>query len=217
MSPLPAGRGLRPACRQAGEGANIKRLIDIIISLIMILILWPLMLVIAVWIKLDSRGPAFFKPTRIGLNARPFRMFKFRTMKTGGEKDWMKRFDPAKIDEFVFQAEDDPRITKAGRFLRKTSLDELPNLFNVLGGTMSLVGPRPEEPEVVGHYDERMRRRLTVKPGITGLAQISGRGEMPLKDVIDKDLEYIDNQSVRLDIKILFKTPFMVFSRRGAL
>ncbi len=182
----------------------------------MLLILWPFMLIIAVLVKLSSPGPALYKPVRVGLNGRPFTMHKFRSMRTGGEKDWMKRFNPAKIDEFVFQTEDDARITGVGRFLRRTSLDELPNLLNVLGGSMSLVGPRPEEPEVVEHYTEEMKRRLTVKPGITGLAQISGRGELPLKVVVARDLEYVDKRSFCYDLLILWKTPFTVFTRQGA-
>jgi lipopolysaccharide/colanic/teichoic acid biosynthesis glycosyltransferase len=144
-------------------------------------------------------------------------MYKFRSMRIGGEKDWMKRFDPEKMDEFVFQSEDDPRITGTGRFLRKTSLDELPNLLNVLGGSMSLVGPRPEEPEVVEHYTDEMLRRLEVKPGITGLAQISGRGELPLKEIIALDLDYVKNHTFGTDLLILIKTPLTVFTRRGAL
>lgn len=183
----------------------------------MLLLLWPLMLLIALWIRLDSPGPALFKPTRVGLDGKLFTMYKFRTMRVGGEKDWLKRFDPEKIEDFVFQTDEDPRLTKSGRFLRKTSLDELPNLLNVLGGSMSLVGPRPEEPEVVEHYTDEIRRRLTVKPGITGLAQISGRGELPLKEVIAKDLEYVENQSFLGDLGILVKTPLTVFSRRGAI
>jgi lipopolysaccharide/colanic/teichoic acid biosynthesis glycosyltransferase len=195
----------------------MKRLLDICVSLIPLLILWPFMLLIAVMVKLSSPGPALFKPVRVGLNGRPFTMYKFRSMRVGGEKDWLKRFDPAKMDEFVFQTEDDPRITGIGRFLRRASLDELPNLLNVLGGTMSLVGPRPEEPEVVEHYTEEMKRRLTVKPGITGLAQISGRGELLLKEVIALDLEYVDKHSFLSDLGIIIKTPFTVFSRRGAV
>lgn len=182
----------------------------------MLLLLWPFMLLIALWIRLDSSGPALFKPTRIGLKGHPFTIFKFRTMRVGGEKDWLKRFDPAKIEDFVFQTDEDLRLTMSGRFLRKASLDELPNLINVLGGSMSLVGPRPEEPEVVEHYTEEMKRRLTVKPGITGLAQISGRGELPLKDTINKDIEYVEKRSFRYDLEILLKTPLTVFTRRGA-
>ncbi|MFA5866626.1 MAG: sugar transferase [Actinomycetota bacterium] len=194
----------------------IKRLMDITISVLLILLFWPVMLLLAVLVKLSSPGPAFFKPVRVGLNGRPFTMYKFRSMRTGGEKDWMEHFDPKRIDEFVFQKEDDARITGVGRFLRRTSLDELPNLLNVLGGSMSLVGPRPEEPEVVEHYTGEMKRRLSVKPGITGLAQISGRGELQLKDVIAKDLEYVDKRSFCYDLLILGKTPLTVFARRGA-
>lgn len=195
----------------------LKRLMDIIISVLLLILLWPLMLLLAVLVKFSSPGPALFKPQRAGLNSKPFTMYKFRSMRTGGEKDWLKRFDPDKMDEFVFQTEEDPRITGVGRFLRRTSLDELPNLLNVLGGSMSLVGPRPEEPEVVAHYTEAMKRRLTVKPGITGLAQISGRGVLPLKEVIVKDLEYVDRYSFWNDVRILSKTPFTVFTRRGAI
>lgn len=195
----------------------LKRILDFLVSVLLLLILWPFMLLIAVFVKLSSPGPALYKPTRVGLDGKPFIMYKFRSMRTGGEKDWLKRFDPAKMDDFVFQTEDDPRITSVGRILRRTSLDELPNLLNVAGGSMSLVGPRPEEPEIVEHYTEEMKRRLTVKPGITGLAQISGRGELPLQDVIEKDLEYVANRTFWRDIKIMVKTPFTVFSRRGAL
>ena len=194
----------------------LKRLMDITISVLLLILLWPLTLLIALWIRLDSPGPALFRPTRVGFNGKLFTMYKFRTMHVGGEKDWLKRFDPDKIEEFVFQTDEDPRLTKSGRFLRKTSLDELPNLLNVLGGSMSMVGPRPEEPEVVEHYTDDMRRRLTIKPGITGFAQISGRGELPLREVIAKDLEYVDNHSFLKDIGILLKTPFTVISRRGA-
>ncbi len=194
----------------------LKRLFDVAVSFAALLVLWPFMLVIAVLVKLSSPGPALFKTRRVGFNGAPFTMYKFRTMRTGGEKDWMKRFDPAKMDEFVFQTEDDARITGVGRLLRRTSLDELPNLVNVLGGSMSMVGPRPEEPEVAEHYTKEMKRRLSVKPGITGLAQISGRGELRLKDVIAKDLEYIDKRSFCYDLLILGRTPFTVFTRRGA-
>ncbi len=195
----------------------LKRSFDIAVSFILLVALSPFLLIIALVVKLSSPGPALFKPVRVGLNGQPFTMYKFRSMRVGGEKDWIKRFDPAKMGDFVFQTEDDPRITKTGRWLRRTSLDELPNLLNVLRGNMSLVGPRPEEPEVAAHYSPEMRRRLEVKPGITGLAQISGRGELPLKDVIAKDLEYVDRHSILIDLVILIKTPFTVGSRRGAL
>lgn len=195
----------------------LKRSFDLIVSFVLLVILTPILILIALFVKLSSPGPVLFKPVRSGKDGKPFTMYKFRSMRVGGEKEWMKRFDPEQMDDFVFQSEDDPRITKTGRFLRKTSLDELPNLFNVLAGSMSLVGPRPEEPEVVEHYSPEMRRRLEVKPGITGLAQISGRGELPLKEVIALDLAYVDSRSFLGDLLILLKTPFTVFSRHGAL
>jgi lipopolysaccharide/colanic/teichoic acid biosynthesis glycosyltransferase len=194
----------------------IKRLIDILVSTSMLIITSPLILLIALLVKLTSRGPVLFKADRIGLNGKPFIMHKFRSMRVGDEKDWIKRFDPDKVDDFVFQDEDNPRITKIGRFLRKTSVDELPNLVNVLMGQMSMVGPRPEEPEIVEHYSAGQRRRLTVKPGITGLAQISGRGELFVGEMVAKDLEYIDNYSLWLDIKILLVSPFHILTTRGA-
>lgn len=193
-----------------------KRIIDILISGTLLFFTAPLMLLIALLIKLDSKGYVFFTPTRIGLNGRPFVLYKFRTMSAGDKKEWLKRFDPAKMDDFVFQAKQDPRITRVGRLLRKTSLDELPNLVNVLVGQMSIVGPRPEEPEIVEHYTEEQRRRLSMRPGITGLAQVSGRGELSVGDMIGKDLEYIDNYSLWLDVKILAKTPWLILTARGA-
>lgn len=195
----------------------LKRCFDFLVSLVLLILLIPLFILLALLVKLSSPGPVLFKPVRAGLKNKPFTMYKFRSMRVGGEKDWMKRFDPRKIDDFVFQSEDDPRITAAGRFLRKTSLDELPNLLNVLGGSMSLVGPRPEEPEVVQHYTAEMRRRLEVKPGMTGLAQISGRGELPLKEIIALDLDYVNSHTFPGDLLILIKTPLTVFTRRGAL
>jgi len=195
----------------------IKRIIDIVVSSVLIFLLSPLLVVIAVLVKFSSPGPALFRPIRVGRDGEPFKMNKFRTMRVGGEKDWMQRFDPENIDEFVFQSEDDPRITKVGGFLRRTSLDELPNFFNTFGGSMSLVGPRPEEPEVVAHYSPKMRGRLTVKPGITGLAQVSGRGELPLADTIGYDLDYVKDRTLWMDLKLLIQTPLTIFSRRGAL
>lgn len=194
----------------------MKRIIDIIGSLILVIITSPFMLLIAIAIKLTSKGPVFYKPTRVGLRGKPYVMYKFRTMVVDAPKTWLERFDPETMGEFVFQEKDDPRITSIGRFLRKTSLDELPNFFNVLGGSMSLVGPRPEEPEIAAHYDDNAKRRLDVKPGITGLAQVSGRGDLPLAETIAKDLDYVDHHSTWLDLKILLKTPFVALRGKGA-
>ncbi len=188
----------------------IKRFFDFSVSLIILILTAPLYLVIAIFIKVDSKGTVFYKPSRVGKNGRPYVMYKFRTMVEDAPKTWLDRFDPENIDEFVFQEEDDPRATRVGRFLRKTSLDELPNFINVLIGNMSLVGPRPEEREIAEHYSEFQKKRLAVKPGITGLAQVNGRSELKLGETIKLDIEYIDNRSLWLDIKILLKTPFAI-------
>ncbi|MCY6483578.1 sugar transferase [Clostridium aestuarii] len=194
----------------------IKRIMDIILSLIGILILIPLYLGIIIWIKLDSKGPAIFKQVRIGKDNVPFVIYKFRTMIIDAESRKELAVDSENIENFVFQSKNDNRITKVGAFLRTTSLDEIPQLFNVLIGNMSLVGPRPEIPDVVKFYPDQYKQRLIVLPGITGLAQVSGRGEIELGKTIYYDLRYIKNFSIWLDIKILFNTVLNVFKREGA-
>ncbi|HAG43908.1 MAG TPA: sugar transferase [Clostridium sp.] len=182
----------------------IKRLMDIIFSLIGIIILSPIFLILTIWIKLDSKGPAVFKQVRVGKNGKNFTIYKFRTMVVSAEAKKELEIDPSNMDNFVFQNRSDNRVTKAGAFLRKTSLDEIPQLFNVLFGHMSLIGPRPEIPDVVKYYPENYYQRLLVLPGITGLAQVNGRGEIELGKTIYYDLTYIKNFSLWLDIKILF-------------
>lgn len=194
----------------------IKRLLDFLLSLIGIVILSPVFLILIVCIKLDSKGPAVFKQIRVGKDGRDFTIYKFRTMVVNAEKKRELEIDPENLENFVFQSKSDNRITKIGEFLRKTSLDELPQLFNVLNGTMSLVGPRPEIPDVVKYYPESYRQRLLVTPGITGLAQVSGRGEIELGKTVNYDLTYISNFSILLDIKILLKTVSSVFKEEGA-
>jgi len=194
----------------------IKRIIDFILALIGIILLSPVFILVTVWIKLDSKGPAVFKQIRVGKNGNHFTIYKFRTMIPNAEKKQELQIDAASLDNFVFQSKNDNRITKVGAFLRKTSLDEIPQLFNVLFGNMSLVGPRPEIPDVVKYYPEHYKQRLLVLPGITGLAQISGRGEIELGKTICFDLTYIKNFSVWFDIVILFKTVFSVFKKEGA-
>lgn len=194
----------------------IKRIIDVILSSILLIVLSPLLAVIAVIIHFDSSGPVIFKQHRIGFKGKLFTIYKFRTMIPDAEKQFELKIDDDHVEDFIFQSEDDPRVTRIGRFLRRTSLDELPQLFNVLKGDMSLVGPRPEIPAVVDKYTDVMRRRLDVKPGITGLAQVSGRGELPLGQTIKMDIAYIDNYSFWLDVKILFKTLAAVLKREGA-
>lgn len=194
----------------------VKRFFDILLSLIGIIILSPLLFGLWVWIKIDSKGNAVFKQRRIGKDGKAFTIYKFRTMVPDAEKKSQLKIDEKDLSNFVFQSKNDDRITKAGAFLRKTSLDELPQLFNVLIGNMSLVGPRPEIPEVVKYYPEEYKQRLLVTPGITGLAQISGRGEIELGKTVYYDVTYIINFSIWNDVKILFKTVTSVLKKDGA-
>lgn len=194
----------------------LKRLIDIILSFIGIIILSPVFIILAIWIKMDSKGPAVFKQVRVGKDGKDFTIYKFRTMVINAERKRDLEIDPTNLGNFVFQSKSDNRITKSGAFLRRTSLDEIPQLFNVLIGNMSLVGPRPEIPDVVKYYPEAYRQRLLVPPGITGLAQVSGRGEIELGKTVFYDLTYIKNFSVWCDIKILFRTVFSVVKEEGA-
>ncbi len=193
-----------------------KRLMDITLSLIGIIILSPVYLIIIIAIKLDSKGASVFKQVRVGKDGENFTIYKFRTMVVQAESKRELHIDPNDLENFVFQSKSDSRITKVGNFLRRSSLDEIPQLFNVLFGQMSLVGPRPEIPEVVKYYPESYHQRLLVLPGITGLAQISGRGEIELGKTVAYDLNYIMNFSVALDIKILFLTVVSVFKKEGA-
>jgi exopolysaccharide biosynthesis polyprenyl glycosylphosphotransferase len=195
----------------------LKRLIDLSVVLVLLVLLSPLWLLIVLWIRLDSSGPAIFTQTRIGLRGRPYTIYKFRTMIQNAEalmKDKLAKVND--LEKFVFQEKDDPRVTRSGRFLRKTSLDELPQLINILIGDMSLVGPRPEVPELVKLYTPEQRRRLNLLPGVTGLAQINGRSELTLGETMAYDLEYVRTWSAWLDLKILWKTIFVVFSGKGA-
>lgn len=194
----------------------IKRLFDIILSIIGIILLSPLFLILIIAIKIDSKGPAFFKQIRVGKNQKEFIIYKFRTMIVNAEKKRELELNPKDIENFVFQSKSDNRVTKVGSFLRKSSLDEIPQLFNVLVGNMSLVGPRPEIPDVVKYYPESYNQRLLVLPGITGLAQVNGRGEIELGKTVYFDLKYIKDFSLLLDIKIIFKTFISVFRSDGA-
>jgi lipopolysaccharide/colanic/teichoic acid biosynthesis glycosyltransferase len=194
----------------------VKRILDVFLSLIGIVLLIPIYIIIIIAIKLDSNGPAIFKQVRIGKGQKPFTIYKFRTMIADAESKKSLDINPDDIENFVFQSKSDNRITKIGSFLRSSSLDEIPQLFNVLVGNMSLVGPRPEIPEVVNFYPDVYKERLLVLPGITGLAQISGRGEIELGKTIYFDLKYIKEFSVWLDIKIIFKTFFSVIIKDGA-
>ncbi|MCB2358820.1 sugar transferase [Clostridium estertheticum] len=194
----------------------LKRLMDIILSLIGIIILSPIYLIIIMAIKIDSKGGTIFRQIRVGKNGENFTIYKFRTMIVQAESKRKLEINPDDLENFVFQSRSDSRVTKVGNFLRRSSLDEIPQLFNVLFGNMSLVGPRPEIPEVVKYYPESYHQRLLVLPGITGLAQISGRGEIELGKTVTYDLTYIKDFSVILDIKIILLTVVSVFKKDGA-
>lgn len=194
-----------------------KRLIDIVGASIALVVLAPLMLLIALVIKLTSRGPAVFVQWRRGLHKHPFAMFKFRTMVADAEDLQDKLESRNEANGPVFKIRDDPRVTRFGRFLRRTSLDETPQFLNVLLGEMSLVGPRPLPDRDVARFSEAyLMRRFSMKPGITGLWQVTGRANMDFRVWIMQDLRYIDHWSLRLDLEILLKTIPAVLSGRGA-
>ena len=194
----------------------VKRVCDILLSIVGIVVFAIPMLIVAILIKLDSKGPVIFKQERVGLNGRHFKMYKFRSMVADAEAKKKELADKNKVSSgLMFKIDDDPRITRVGKFIRKTSIDELPQFFNVLFGSMSLVGTRPPTVDEVAQYDTRHWRRLSIKPGITGRWQTSGRSEITdFEEVVALDKEYIDNWSLWLDIKIMFKTVFQIFFRK---
>ena len=193
-----------------------KRCVDILLSICALIAFSPLFIIIPLLIKLSSRGPVFYRQIRCGHNGRPFKIYKFRSMVPDAEKLLTKIIDFNILKEPVFKLKDDPRVTWIGKILRKTSLDELPQLFNVINGDLSLVGPRPEEIALVERYNSYFRKRLKVKPGITGLQQITCRGSTSLKERMKYDLKYIREHSLLLDIKILLKTIGVVFLQKRA-
>jgi exopolysaccharide biosynthesis polyprenyl glycosylphosphotransferase len=187
-------------------GLSIKSIFDFLFSLIVLIILLPFFLLIAIIIKLDSKGPVFFSQTRVGIHGRRFVVYKFRTMVANAEKMKQDLQEKNEMDGPVFKIARDPRITMVGRFLRKSSIDELPQFFNVLRGDMSVVGPRPPIPAEVKQYERWQHRRLSMKPGLTCIWQVSGRNSIPFEEWMKMDMEYIDNWSIKLDLLILIKT-----------
>jgi len=201
------------------------RILDVVLAAVMLVLLMPLMLVIAAAIRLDSAGPVLFRQRRIGRAQRPFTVTKFRTMRHGVSHKVHQDFvlgliagetPAAPKDGPRFKLTSDPRVTRVGRFLRRSSLDELPQLWNVLRGQMSLVGPRPPIPYEVEHYPPHWFGRFAVKPGVTGLWQVNGRSEIPLEEMIELDLEYVRRRSLWLNVWILIRTIPAVLSLRGA-
>jgi exopolysaccharide biosynthesis polyprenyl glycosylphosphotransferase len=194
----------------------MKRALDISVSGAMLALLSPLLAAIAALIVIDSGAPVFFRQKRAGKEGVPFTMLKFRTMVVDAEQRLGELVDLAQLDEPAFKIRDDPRITRAGRLLRRTSLDELPQLINVLRGDMSLVGPRPEEEAVVALYDERQRIRLAIKPGLTGPMQVYGRGDLTFEERLAMERDYLDNLSLAGDLAILLRTPRAIVRGEGA-
>lgn len=183
----------------------IKRCADFAIALIAAIVLSPVLVLTAIAIKLDSKGPVIFKQERLGLKGRPFKIYKFRSMVTGAEK----------TGSGVYSFKGDSRVTRVGKFIRATSIDELPQLFNILKGEMSLIGPRPAltyHPWPFEQYTEHQKRMFDVLPGITGYAQVHGRKEVPWPERIELNIYYVDNISFMLDMKILFSTVFKVLT-----
>jgi lipopolysaccharide/colanic/teichoic acid biosynthesis glycosyltransferase len=184
---------------------NASRALDVAVAVVVLPVAAPLTVLAAVAIKLESRGPVFYRQLRVGRHGRPFELWKLRTMVPKAES----------MGAGVYVLQGDPRITRVGRLLRRLSLDELPNLVNVLKGDMALVGPRPTVQEQVDRYTERQRRRLEVKPGITGWAQVNGRTSLPWPERIELDVWYVEHRSLWLDLRILAKTARMLATGHG--
>lgn len=194
-----------------------KRLIDIIGSIVGLIGLSPIMVWAAYKIKQEENGsPVFFVQERVGKNGKTFKMYKFRSMCMDAEQKLIELIDQNEVEGAMFKIKEDPRVTKIGKKLRKTSIDELPQLWNVLKGEMSLIGPRPALPREVKKYDDYDMQRLLVKPGCSGLWQVSGRNELSFNEMVELDMMYIKNQSFAIDIKIVFKTIMVIIKSKGA-
>ena len=219
--------GKRPVDRIAGEPlwqALARRMIDVTIAGATVLLLSPLLIAVTIAIRIDSSGPALFRQRRVGYGEREFTLFKFRSMRLDadprGHREYVtalikgKAADGGRKDLYKLAVDD--RITPIGRWIRKWSLDELPQLFNVIAGDMALVGPRPAIPYEVAEYPSWYLERFSVKPGLTGLWQVSGRNERTYEEMVRLDIEYAEQRSLRLDLSILARTPLTVLARKGA-
>ena len=199
----------------------VKRVLDVAVAVLALVLLSPVWLVLAALIRATSEGPPLFRRTVVGKAGRQFVYYKFRTMVSGDDshhRNWLKEFvtRDAPYAGGVFKVTDDPRITGVGRILRRTSLDEVPQLINVLKGDMSIVGPRPPLPFEVEHYDNTALRRLAVRPGITGLYQVTGRSRVPFSGMVALDLDYVQRRSLRLDLEIMLRTAKVMLSGAGS-
>lgn len=198
------------------RGTCAKRVFDIVVTLLILAMIWPVLLLLALAVGTTSAGPVFFRQTRVGLHGRTFVMMKFRSMYRDAEARRADLVAQSDREGICIKLRHDPRITPVGRFLRRWSLDELPQLFNVLKGDMSLVGPRPALVEEVAAYPERAHMRHRVQPGITGFWQVSGRADLGFDDMIDLDLDYLRRVSLLTDIVVILRTAGAVLSGRGA-
>jgi exopolysaccharide biosynthesis polyprenyl glycosylphosphotransferase len=207
--------GLKSA---AIHGANliVKRVMDVIVGSLIAIVALPLMAILATAIKLDSSGPIIFKQKRVGMHGKEFVVYKFRSMRIGAEEEHERLLVYNDMTGPLFKMRDDPRRTRMGRFLRKTSLDELPQLFNVMKGEMSLVGPRPHMASEVAQYQDWQKRVLEAPPGMAGLSQVSGRAQLSFDEQCLLDIYYIENWSPALDLKILLRMIPKVLSGEGA-
>lgn len=204
----------------------LRRLFDVVFALALILLLSPILIAVALSVRIDSRGPAFFRQRRVGYREGEFTLFKFRSMRVDADPRGHQEYVTALIKgeeatpdggrENLYKLAVDNRITPVGRWIRRWSLDELPQLFNVVKGDMTLVGPRPAIPYEVSEYPNWYRKRFSVKPGLTGYWQVSGRSERTYEEMVRLDIEYAERRSLGLDLLILLKTPWVVLSRKGA-
>lgn len=211
-------KGYGEISREINIYKYIKRFIDIVISTLGLIILSPVFLVISILIKLESKGPVFFAHKRVGKNGKEFKLWKFRTMVPNAE-ELIKTFTPEQMKEFKenFKLENDPRITKIGKILRKTSLDELPQLINILKGELSIIGPRPVIGEELNKYGMNKEKFLSVTPGLTGYWAANGRSNTTYEQRMMMELYYVDNISLKLDIKVFLKTIVSVLKKEGAV
>lgn len=193
-----------------------KRLLDVILSLMGIILLSPIFILVIIAIKIDSKGKAFFVQERVGLKGNIFKMYKFRSMVVDAEELKKNLMTQNEMGGPMFKMKEDPRVTRVGRFIRKTSIDELPQLFNVLKGDMSLVGPRPSLPSEVKEFETWMMERLAVKPGITCYWQVSGRNNIDFIDWMKLDIKYVREKNIWIDVKLIFKTVFVLFGDEHA-
>ena len=194
----------------------LKRCLDIVSSMIGLIVLSPIIILVAIAIKLESKGPVLFSQDRVGKNGKIFKIYKMRSMVQNAEELKEKLLEQNEMSGPMFKMKDDPRITKVGKFIRKTSIDELPQLINVIKGDMSLVGPRPSLPKEVKEFEPWMYERLAVKPGLTCYWQVMGRNNIDFEDWMKLDIKYVRERNFFLDIKLIFKTFFVLFGDKNA-